>query len=310
MSEPAAISVEKVSKWYGQVLGVSGITFSMTGGIVGLLGPNGAGKSTLIKLIAGLLRPSQGSASIHGLPAWRSSEARRRLGYCPEHEGAYDELTAREFVTALARLSGVGRRAGEAAAEALTSLGLADAMDRPLGGYSRGMRQRAKLAQALVHDPDVLLLDEPLTGCDPLARASIVTRIKALAGAGKTVLLSSHVLHEIEALTQQIVVIFRGQVLAEGNIYRLRELIDEHPHRIRVECDQPRELAAAVIGAEHVARVQFTDGVVEIETRAPDKLYDEIPRVAGERGVKIRALTSPDNNLSAVFDYLIRGGQS
>jgi ABC-2 type transport system ATP-binding protein len=301
-----AIAVERVSKWYGQVLGVSAISLSMTGGIVGLLGPNGAGKSTLIKLIAGLLQPSQGRAEIYGLPAWRSPEARRRLGYCPEHEGVYDELTAREFVTALAKLSGLGKRAATAAEEALVSLGLADALDRPLRGFSRGMRQRAKLAQALVHDPDVLLLDEPLNGCDPIARASIVARIKALAAAGKTVIISSHVLHEIESLTQQIVLIFRGQVLAEGNVYKLRELIDEHPHRVRVECDRPRDLAAAVIGGEHVARVQFTDGTVEVETRAPDRLYDELPRLAAERGVKIRSLTSPDNNLTAVFEYLVR----
>lgn len=301
------ITTRALSKWYGQVLGVSGINLSINGGIVGLLGPNGAGKSTLMKLIAGLLAPSQGEALIFDRSAFDDPEARRRLGYCPEYEGVYEDLTGLEFVTALARLSGLGPRSRTAAADALASLGLADAMHRPLRGYSRGMRQRAKLAQALAHDPDVLLLDEPLTGCDPLARATIVARIKALAAAGKTILVSSHVLYEIEALTQQVVVIFRGQVLAEGNVYKLRELIDEHPHRVRIECDRPRDLAAAVVTAAHVARVQFTDGVVEIETRSPDILYDAIPVVASAHNIKIRSLTSPDNNLSAVFDYLIAG---
>ena len=305
------ITTRALSKWYGQVLGVSGINLSINGGIVGLLGPNGAGKSTLIKLIAGLLPPSQGEALIFDRSAFDDPEARRRLGYCPEYEGVYEDLTGLEFVTALARLSGLGPRSRTAAADALASLGLSDAMHRPLRGYSRGMRQRAKLAQALAHDPDVLLLDEPLTGCDPLARATIVARIKTLAAAGKTILVSSHVLYEIEALTQQVVVIFRGQVLAEGNVYKLRALIDEHPHRVRIECDRPRDLAAAVVTAAHVARVQFTDGVpggtVEIETRDPDTLYDAIPVVASAHNIKIRSLTSPDNNLSAVFDYLIAG---
>jgi ABC-2 type transport system ATP-binding protein len=302
-----AIRLEGVSKWYGQVLGVSDVTLTVEPGVIGLLGPNGAGKSTLMKLLAGLIAPSRGTAEIFGASAWRDLEARRRIGYCPEHEGVYEELTAREFVAVLARLMGLPRADAERrAAEELTALGLAAAMDRRLQGYSKGMRQRAKLAQAFVHGPDVLLLDEPLTGCDPLARSQIAARLRALAAAGKTILISSHVLHEIEALTDQIVVIHRGQVLAEGNIYRLRELIDEHPHRVRVTCDRPRDLARALIERPHVARVELDAGdtALEIETRAPDSLYSEIPAAALALGTKIHSLTSPDNNIQAVFEYL------
>jgi ABC-2 type transport system ATP-binding protein len=308
MSDVATpVVLESVSKWYGQVLGVSEVTLSVQGGIVGLLGPNGAGKSTIMKLVAGLLQPSRGKVTIGGLAPWGSAEARRRIGYCPEHEGTYEELTGLEFVTAMAELSGMARvDAKRRAREALISLGLEDAMDRRLIGYSKGMRQRAKLAQAFVHDPDVLLLDEPLTGCDPIARARIVSHIRELAAAGKTLLLSSHVLYEIEALTQQIVVMYRGQVLAEGNVYRLRELIDKHPHRVRVECDRPRELAGKLVDRPHVSRVQFDGEAVEIETREPDALYDAIPAVALEHGFKLRSLSSPDNNMQAVFEYLTR----
>ena len=309
MTDTTRIRVESVSKWYGQVLGVSDITLSVAPGIVGLLGPNGAGKSTLMKLLAGLLRPSRGSVQVFGLPVATAAAARQRIGYCPEHEGVYEELTAREFVTVMAELSGLARGdARRRAEEALVSLGLADALDRRLAGFSKGMRQRAKLAQALVHDPDVLLLDEPLTGCDPLARTAIVARIAALGTAGKTVVVSSHVLYEIEALTREIVLIHRGRVLAEGNVYRLRELIDAHPHRVRVECDQPRELARRLIGEEHVTRVELEGHATVFETRAPDRLYDAIPLAAFAAGVKIRALTSPDNNLSAVFEYLTGRG--
>jgi ABC-2 type transport system ATP-binding protein len=308
MTEP--VQTQGLSKWYGQVLGLSDVTLSVRGGIVGLLGPNGAGKTTLLKILTGLLRPTRGQALVFGASTWESLEARRRLGYCPEHEGVYEELTAREFVSAMAELSGLPRdEAARRAEEALAGLGLADAMDRSLRGYSKGMRQRAKLAQAMVHDPDLLLLDEPLTGCDPVARAQIIARIRGLAAAGKTIVLSSHVLYEIEAVTQEIVLIHRGQVLAEGNVYRLRELIDRHPHRVRVECDRPRELAARLVGEEHVARVAFDGDAVEIETQAPDRLYDAIPQVAEGLGSEIRSLTSPDNNLQAVFEYLTSGGR-
>jgi ABC-2 type transport system ATP-binding protein len=299
------IALEGASKYYGEVLGLADVTLTVAGGIVGLLGPNGAGKSTLMKLVAGLLRPSRGTATIFGKAAWADPGARRRLGYCPEHEGTYDELSALELVTLLGELAGVPRsRARGRAEEVLAEVGLTDAMHRRLGGYSKGMRQRAKLAQAMAHDPDVLLLDEPLTGCDPVARAHIVDKIRELGEAGKTILLSSHVLYEIEALTDDIVLIHRGQVLAEGNIYRLRELIDEHPHRVRVVSDRARALAQALVALEHVTRVAVDGNALELETRAPDQLYDAIPAVARAAGARITSLTSPDNNIQAVFEYL------
>ena len=303
-----AVKAERLSKWYGHVLGVSDVTWNLPGGVVGLLGPNGAGKSTLMKLMSGLLRPSRGSIEVLGGDPFADPRVRRKIGYSPEHESTYDELTARELVTVLAHLAGVPRAdAGAAAVRALEAMGMTEAIDRRVRGFSKGMRQRTKLAATLAHDPELLILDEPLTGVDPVARIDIIERIKKLAEGGKTVVVSSHVLYEIEALTEDIVVIYRGQVLAEGNIYEIRRLIDRHPHRIRVECDRPREIAAAIAGEEHVARLVMERRAIIVETRDPDRCYDDLARAVVERGVELRAMTSPDNNLGAVFDYLTGG---
>jgi ABC-2 type transport system ATP-binding protein len=299
------------SKWYGHVLGVSDVSWKLTGGIVGLLGPNGAGKSTLIKMMGGLLRPSRGSLTVYGQSPFHDVAVRRRIGYAPEHESTWDELSALELVTAMARLAGVpAGRAPQAAKDALAQMGMTDAMYRRVRGFSKGMRQRTKLATAIAHDPDFLLLDEPLTGVDPIARVDIVERIKQLGAAGKTVVVSSHVLYEIEALTSDILVIYRGQVLAEGNVYEIRKLIDRHPHRIRVECDRPRHVAAALATADHIAQISFERGGLVIETRDPDRCYDELASAVVEGNVAVSALSSPDNNLGAVFEYLtVDGGR-
>ncbi len=303
------VVVDNCSKWYGHVLGISDVSWKLRGGIVGLLGPNGAGKSTLLKLMAGLLRPSRGSLTVFGANPFSDVAVRRRIGYAPEHEKTWDELTALELVTVMARLAGVpGPQAKLAAEGALAAMGMTDAMNRRVKGFSKGMRQRTKLATAIAHDPDFLLLDEPLTGVDPIARADIVARIVALGAAGKTIVVSSHVLYEIEALTSEIVVIYRGQVLAEGNVYEIRKLIDRHPHRIRVECDQPRVIAAALATADHVARIVFERTGVLIETRDPDRCYDELAAAVLASGVEVSALSSPDNNLGAVFEYLTGDG--
>ena len=303
------VAVDNCSKWYGHVLGISDVTWSLRGGIVGLLGPNGAGKSTLIKLMAGLLQPSRGSLRVYGQSPFTDVAVRRRIGYAPEHEKTWDELTALELVTVMAKLAGVpANRAVTAAKDAIEQMGMTDARDRRVKGFSKGMRQRTKLATAIAHDPDFLLLDEPLTGVDPIARVDIVERIGALAAAGKTIVVSSHVLYEIEALTSEIMVIYRGQVLAEGNVYEIRKLIDRHPHRIRIECDQPRAVAAALATADHVARIVFERQGVLIETRDPDRCYDQLAIAVLEHGVQVSALTSPDNNLGAVFEYLTGDG--
>jgi len=304
------VEAERCSKWYGHVLGISDITWTLRGGIVGLLGPNGAGKSTLIKLMAGLLRPSRGTLRVFGASPFADTAVRARIGYAPEHEKMWDDLTALELVTALAELAGVARAKAPAAAEAaLDQMGMKDAMRRRVKGFSKGMRQRAKLAGAIAHDPDLVLLDEPLTGIDPIARADIVERIRRLGEAGKTVVVSSHVLYEIEALTSEILVIYRGQVLAEGNVYEIRRLIDRHPHRIRVECDRPRAIAAALAGGDHVARIAFERGAIVVETREPDRCYDELAAAVLDGGIEVTSLSSPDNNLGAVFEYLTDGGR-
>ena len=307
-STPLVVEMASCSKWYGHVLGVSEVSWNVRGGIVGLLGPNGAGKSTLMKMIVGLLSPSRGRVAVFGEQPARSPEARRRIGYCPEHESLYDELTALEWVTCMAQLSGVPRAQARADAErALVEMGLQDSLRRRVHGFSKGMRQRTKLAQCLVHDPDLLVLDEPLTGVDPIARAAIVERIRQAARGGKTVVVSSHVLYEIESLTEEIIVIYRGQVLAEGNIYEIRSLIDKHPHRIRVECDRPRELGQGLAGEDHVVTIAFERSAVVVETAEPDRCYDRIGQVVLERAIQVRSMTSPDNNLGAVFDYLTSG---
>ena len=303
----SVVVADRCSKWYGHVLGISDVSWTLKGGIVGLLGPNGAGKSTLIKMMAGLLRPSRGALTVFGRSPFEDVAVRRRIGYAPEHEKTWDSLTALELVEFMAKLAGVAQ-AKKAAKDALAQMGMTDAMHRTVKGFSKGMRQRTKLATAIAHDPEFLLLDEPLTGVDPMARIDIVDRIKKLGEAGKTIVVSSHVLYEIEALTADIVVIYRGQVLAEGNVYEIRKLIDRHPHVIRVACDRPRALAEALAGADHVVRIAFERGSVLIETRDPDRCYDQLATAVLDRSIAVQALTSPDNNLGAVFDYLTRGG--
>ncbi len=312
--ENVMVRAQHASRWYGQIVGCNDLTLEIGPGILGLLGPNGAGKSTLMKLMTGQLRPSKGTVEVLGERVWDNRALLRRIGYCPEHEGVYEDLTGLEFVAFMTELSGFSPdEARERATRALADMDLAAAQDRRMGEYSKGMRQRAKLAQAFAHDPQVIFLDEPLTGCDPLARVRVIEIIKRLGKDGRCVIVSSHVLHEIEAMTSEIVLIHKGQVLAEGNVYEIREMIDRHPHQIRVACDEPRALATALVADQAVLGIGFDAmdaRTVLVETRQPDACYPLIPAAARKAGVKIASLTSPDNNLAAVFRYLTEEKQA
>jgi ABC-2 type transport system ATP-binding protein len=302
------VQATQLSKWYGQVSGLNDVTAAIPPGITGLLGPNGAGKSTFMKLITGQIKPSKGSVTVFGEPMWGNPNIYRRIGFCPEQDAFYERMTGLEWVTALVRLNGLTEaEAADAAAHALESVELMDAAHKKIGAYSKGMRQRVKLAQALVHDPELLILDEPLSGMDPLMRRKTVRLIKDWARTGKHVVVSSHILHEIEAMTSNILLINNGRILAEGNVHSIRELIDTHPHTVYVRGADPRALARKFLAEDDVLSLRFEPGAVVIETSKPDSFYARLTHLAttGEAGT-VDEVTSPDDNLQAVFRYLVK----
>jgi ABC-2 type transport system ATP-binding protein len=304
----AIMTAEHLSKWYGQVIGLNDVTVSVPPGITGLLGPNGAGKSTFMKLITGQLRPSKGSVTVLGEPIWGNPRLFFRIGFCPEQDAFYDRMTGLEWVTALVRLNGLDEKASRAAAhEALAAVDLLEAAGKRIGAYSKGMRQRVKLAQALVHDPEVLILDEPLSGMDPLGRRKTMRMIRDWAKQGKSILVSSHILHEIESMTTNILLINNGRILAEGNVHQIRDLIDTHPHTVYIRAENPRALAREFLTRADVISLRFEPGAVVVETGKPDEFYAGLTDLvaAGAMGA-VEEVTSPDDNLQAVFKYLVK----
>lgn len=307
MSVPV-VAADHLSKWYGQVIGLNDVSVEVGPGITGLLGPNGAGKSTLLKLITGQLKPSKGGVAVLGEPVWDNPPLFFRLGVCPEQDAFYERMTGLEWVTALVRLNGLSEaEAAGAARAALETVDLLGAADRKIGAYSKGMRQRVKLAQAVAHDPELLVLDEPLAGMDPIARRKVIRLIKDRAARGGSVLVSSHVLHEIEEMTATILLMHNGRILAEGNIHTIRGLIDEHPHKVRIRAADPRGLARGLIAHDDVSSVQFEEDAVMLETRRPDAFYGRLTEAAATGALgEIHEVSSPDDNLQAVFDYLVK----
>jgi ABC-2 type transport system ATP-binding protein len=307
-SAPAIVTADHLSKWYGQVIGLNDVTVSVPPGITGLLGPNGAGKSTFMKLITGQLTPSKGEIRVLGERIWQNPGIFRRIGFCPEQDAFYDRMTGLEWVSALVRLNGLDERAAtEAATRSLTIVDLMDAASKRIGAYSKGMRQRVKLAQALVHDPELLILDEPLSGMDPIGRRKTIRLIRDWARQGKSVIVSSHILHEIESMTSNILLIHNGRILAEGNVHQIRDLIDTHPHTVSIRASDPRGLAREFLNRADVISMRFEPAALVVETGKPDEFYAGLTDLvaSGAYGA-VEEVTSPDDNLQAVFQYLVK----
>lgn len=302
----APIVFARASRWYGPIIALNDISIQIPPGVTGLLGPNGAGKSTFLKLAAGQLRPSQGEVRLLGSPAWGTPELFHRVGLCPEADAFWERLTGLQFLTTLLRFTGYEEAECRRLAEsALEHVDLLDAKDRKLGGYSKGMRQRVKLAQAIAHEPDVLLLDEPVAGMDPVNRRRVIDLVRRLGREGKTVLVSSHILHEVEAMTRQVLLIHNGRILAEGDIREIRDLLDEHPHTVSLRARDPRKLAEAIVGWPTVLSLSFgAEGEwLTVQTARPDDFYGALPGAALDAGVT--EMYSPDDDLESVFHYLV-----
>ncbi len=313
---------DRVSKWYGPVIGVNQVSLELRPGILGLVGSNGAGKSTLMRLATGQLRPDLGKVEILGHAA-HTAAARRHVGYCPDADAFYEEMSGRQFVRTMAGLSGYSTIEAKRRTEvALDTVGMGDRADRVIRGYSKGMRQRVKLAQALVHDPEVLVLDEPLSGIDPVGRAEFIDLFRLLVEEGKCLLISSHELEELEKLTDQVAIMARGRIAAVGTVAQIRDRLDKHPLAIRIELkrngagteDRRRELAAALLKLADVVGVELPEekadeeaGRVMVRARNPQRFFREFARLVLEEWYEIRHLETLDDSTEAVLAYLLGG---
>lgn len=302
-----AISLQNVSRDYGPVRGLNDVSLRIGPGVTGLLGPNGAGKSTLIRLVTGQIRPDQGKVEVFGESVFGNIRVLDRLGCCPDIEKYNNEWSGYRFVFAAAYLAGFSRKdAQDRARQLLELVGLTAAADKPIGSYSKGMRQRAKFAQAIVNDPEVLILDEPLTGLDPVGRKQMLDMLRAFGDAGRTVLISSHVLHEVEVVTDQVVLIHHGKVVAEGRITDIRALLSSHPLQVTIGAGRARELAARFVLEDGVDAVQVNPGAVTVATTAPAALFTKLESLVVDEGVDVKSVVTRDESLEAIFDYLVK----
>jgi len=299
------IELESVSKWYGDIVAVSEVSFGVGPGVTGLLGPNGAGKSTTLKMMAGLQAPSSGKVSIEGQPARGRPAAYRNLGLVSEHEVVYPFLSGREFVRLNAQLQKV-KPLDAAVERAIELVDMRSAADRKVGGYSKGMRQRIKVAGALVHDPAVILMDEPLNGTDPVQRAQLIKLIRELGAAGKTVVVSSHVLVEVERFAENIIVIINGKLAAAGDFRAIRDKIDAHDHEVRIRASNPRRLASVLIGQPAVqsVRIDAQDRIIAA-TNDVRTFYRVVPVAAQREEIRLFEIQPTDESLTSVFSYLV-----
>ncbi len=302
----SVIELENLSKWYGEVIGLNNVTASVGRGITGLLGPNGAGKSTLMSLAMGQLHPSQGTIRVFGKRVWNNPAVLSQIGYCPESDPFWTNLTGRQFVTFLAKASGFsGRKARDAADRAIEDTGMTEHAGRSIKGYSKGMRQRIKMSQALVHRPKLLILDEPFTGADPIARHDLADLLRGLAEDGVDILVSSHVLHEVEALTEQILMIDHGRIVAQGILHTVRQTMHNRPHTIKVRVDQPRKLAVRLAELDVITGLRISPPeTLLLETPTPELVYERLSELILDEGIGVREIAPDDEGLEAVFGYL------
>jgi len=301
----ASVVVEHASRWSGNVVAVNAISVTLSAGVPGLLGPNGAGKTTLLHMISGLLQPSAGVVTVMGVPAWRHPGMYRQVGLVPEREAVHAYLTGREFVALNARLQGVPD-VTEATTRAIATVELQDAADRAIGTYSKGMRQRAKLAGALVHEPTVLLLDEPFNGMDPRQRLHMMDLLRAMAAAGRTVLFSSHILEEVERLADAVLVIYAGRLAASGDFRSIRRLMTDRPHAFTVRSSDDRRLGALLIAQTSVFGAELMPDRLSVRTSDFDGFGRALPRLARDAGISLYEVTPTDESLESVFGYLVR----
>ena len=309
MSSPDQLIIfDNVSKFYGEILGVNRVNLQIAPGITSLVGPNGAGKSTLMNLMTGLLRPTRGSISLLGIPTDQPEQLFRKVGYCTQFDSFPRGLTGREFINAFLSVHGFDRkRSNELSQIALERVNLVDAADRKVAAYSKGMRQRIRLAQSIAHEPGVLILDEPLNGLDPMVRAETIALFRKLASEGLHLIISSHILHEVDMMSDRVVLLNNGYIVAEGNIHGVRDEMEEHPMQILIRCDQPEKLAAYIFQKNHVVEARLHDDRrgLFVKTRDADRFYLMLNRAVAEGEVTIETVAPVDDDLSAVYQYLI-----
>jgi len=311
MSEANKIVFEDVSKFYGEVLGVNRVNLSLPPGVTSLVGPNGSGKTTLMNLMTGLVRPTQGRISVLGMTRDDPEEFFRHVGYCTQFDSFPKGVTGYEFIHQYLRLRGLSaKQAHQLTVEAIDRTGMASAADRKIGGYSKGMRQRIRLAQAIAHHPTVLVLDEPLNGLDPMARAESIALFEALGREGLHVIISSHVLHEVDKISHQVVLMSYGYVIAEGQIHGVRSEVKEHPMQILVRCTAPGLLASRLFSQDHVVEAKLNqDGRgVLVRTRDAEQFYLLLNRIIVEEQIDLQAVAPADDDVNSVYQYLIGGG--
>nr|WP_189329755.1 ABC transporter ATP-binding protein [Actinoplanes ianthinogenes] len=301
---PGVVDLRNVSRWYGNVVAVNDITMALGTGVTGLLGPNGAGKTTILHMMAGFLAPSRGAVTIHGKPTWRNPAVYRDLGLVTEREAVHAFLTAEQFVLACAKMQKLRDPAG-ATRRALELVEMTDAANRRIGTFSKGMRQRTRVAAALVHEPKVLLLDEPFNGMDPRQRMHMMELLHSLGDNGHTILFSSHILEEVEQVAGLVQVIVAGRLAASGDYRKIRRLMTNRPHVFAVRSSDDRRLAVALIAEKSVAGIEIENGGMTVRASDYGDFTRALPRIALDQGIRLHQLVPSDESLESVFSYLL-----